>query len=68
MPEGTDILPANAEMTVERIGVTGDTAACDGGVGPLGHPRIYLPLRGGEFMCPYCSRIYYSEDAGHGGH
>ena len=35
------------------------TVACDGGDGPLGHPRVYLTLsRDGEIECPYCSRKY----------
>ena len=35
------------------------TVACDGGDGPLGHPRVYLTLsKEGEIECPYCSRKY----------
>lgn len=41
--------------------------ACDGGGGPLGHPRVYLHLdaRTGQIQCPYCSRLYQygAEDA-----
>jgi uncharacterized Zn-finger protein len=38
--------------------------SCDGGNGPLGHPRIYMTLeRGGEVTCKYCGRRYVS--AGH---
>jgi uncharacterized Zn-finger protein len=34
-------------------------AACNGGGGPLGHPRVYLNLApGGRVECPYCSRLY----------
>jgi uncharacterized Zn-finger protein len=33
--------------------------ACDGGVGPLGHPRVFMTLEhGGEVTCLYCSRLY----------
>ena len=33
--------------------------ACDGGRGPLGHPRVFLAIgEEGEVMCPYCSRLY----------
>ena len=33
--------------------------ACDGGGGPLGHPRVWLTLgTDGEITCPYCSRHY----------
>ncbi|MBL6597360.1 MAG: zinc-finger domain-containing protein, partial [Alphaproteobacteria bacterium] len=33
--------------------------ACDGGNGPLGHPRVFLTIGAeDEVMCPYCSRLY----------
>jgi uncharacterized Zn-finger protein len=33
--------------------------ACDGGDGPLGHPRVFLTIGvENEVMCPYCSRLY----------
>lgn len=50
----------NAE---ETIPVDSRSAACDGGGGPLGHPRVYLSLgREGRVECPYCSRIYTLRD------
>ena len=34
-------------------------AACNGGGGPLGHPRVYLNLSPqGRVECPYCSRLF----------
>jgi uncharacterized Zn-finger protein len=34
-------------------------AACDGGEGALGHPRVYLNLApAGKVECPYCSRLF----------
>jgi uncharacterized Zn-finger protein len=43
----------------EVIYVDGKTAVCDGGVGVLGHPRVYLAIdRSGEVECPYCSRRF----------
>jgi uncharacterized Zn-finger protein len=34
-------------------------AACNGGGGPLGHPRVYLNLAPvGHHECPYCSRQF----------
>ena len=43
----------------EIIPVETTTVACDGGDGPLGHPRVYLTLsKDGEIECPYCSRKY----------
>jgi uncharacterized Zn-finger protein len=44
---------------LETIETDRETVACDGGDGPLGHPRVYLvvdPQDGVE--CPYCSRRY----------
>lgn len=34
--------------------------ACDGGNGPLGHPRVFLHIDSeeGKITCPYCSRTY----------
>ncbi|EKV26881.1 hypothetical protein C882_2105 [Caenispirillum salinarum AK4] len=34
--------------------------ACDGGNGPLGHPRVWLHIRPEtrDIVCPYCSRQY----------
>ncbi len=31
---------------------------CDGGNGPLGHPRVWLRIADGAVVCPYCSRRY----------
>ena len=41
--------------------ITIDTtvAACDGGEGALGHPKVYLNLApSGRAECPYCSRLF----------
>ncbi|GJN91968.1 hypothetical protein Rhopal_004996-T1 [Rhodotorula paludigena] len=44
--------------------VQGKQAACDGGGGPLGHPRIYLNL---QKPGPHaCSGIRYEQDHHHG--
>ena len=33
--------------------------ACNGGGGPLGHPKVYLNLSAdGRVECPYCSRLF----------
>ncbi len=48
----------------ELIEVETDTAGCDGGGGPLGHPMVYLKIEpqtdtgGGGVVCPYCSRHF----------
>ena len=51
----------------ETIHVDDRTVACDGGGGPLGHPRVYLRIVDRDVVCPYCSRRYVlNEGAGHG--
>jgi uncharacterized Zn-finger protein len=43
----------------ETIYIDEMVAVCDGGQGPLGHPRVYLNLGpSGKIECPYCSRLY----------
>ena len=43
----------------ETITIDADVAACDGGSGALGHPRVYLNLApSGKAECPYCSRLF----------
>lgn len=48
---------------VEIIEADSPTVACDGGNGPLGHPRVYLHMDdGGRIDCPYCGRRYVLRD------
>ena len=43
----------------ETIYIDGMVAACNGGGGTLGHPRVYLNLApAGRAECPYCSRLF----------
>ncbi|MBV9523701.1 MAG: zinc-finger domain-containing protein [Alphaproteobacteria bacterium] len=43
----------------ETIYIDSMIAACNGGGGPLGHPKVYLNLAGdGKVECPYCSRLF----------
>jgi uncharacterized Zn-finger protein len=43
----------------ETIYINETVAACNGGGGPLGHPRVYLKLGpAGTVECPYCSRLF----------
>lgn len=39
--------------------------ACDGGVGALGHPRVWLEIDRdtGEVVCGYCDARYVHESA-----
>jgi uncharacterized Zn-finger protein len=43
----------------ETIPVDSNVVACNGGGGPMGHPRVYLNLGAdGRIECPYCSRLF----------
>ena len=43
----------------ETIEIAEMVAACNGGGGPMGHPRVYLSLAPlGRVECPYCSRLF----------
>lgn len=50
----TEIKPFEV-ISVDKLEV-----ACDGGGGPLGHPRVFLHIdqEKGQVLCPYCSRLY----------
>ena len=48
------MVEVNDEVQVDTTSVV-----CDGGLGPLGHPRVYLAIdRSGQVECPYCSRRF----------
>jgi len=43
----------------ETITITTEKLYCDGGDGPLGHPRVFLMMTKGGFVdCPYCRRHF----------
>ena len=47
----------------EIITVDEPVVACDGGNGPLGHPRVYLRMAGEPHVdCPYCGRRYVPKE------
>jgi len=53
----------------ESFEVDNPVVACDGGDGPLGHPRVYLNIgKEGHLECPYCSRRYVLKAGAAGGH
>ncbi len=53
----------------ETIPVDSTVVACNGGGGPLGHPRVYLNLApDGKVECPYCSRLFVLRGKAAGGH
>jgi uncharacterized Zn-finger protein len=44
---------------VETVTVDKAQVACDGGGGPLGHPKVYLNVgKSGEIDCPYCGKHF----------
>jgi uncharacterized Zn-finger protein len=52
----------------EIIEISSTRAACDGGGGALGHPKIYLEMGDERFVeCPYCDRRFVLK-TGAGGH
>ena len=39
--------------------VDSEVFSCDGGDGPIGHPRVFLNMEGKrEIDCPYCGRRF----------
>jgi uncharacterized Zn-finger protein len=61
--------PTPAFGTVERFEVDSRVIACDGGDGPLGHPRVWLRIVEQQIFCPYCSRVFVLKPgAGEDGH
>jgi uncharacterized Zn-finger protein len=43
----------------ETITVDTEKLYCDGGNGPLGHPRVFLTMtKAGTVDCPYCGRHF----------
>jgi uncharacterized Zn-finger protein len=51
--------PSTASQPPETIMVKTPTLFCDGGDGPLGHPRVFLTMTAqGSVDCPYCGRHF----------
>ncbi len=60
---------------IEVLQVNERVVSCDGGMGRLGHPKVYLHMQGplgGEarqVVCPYCSRLFLlTGERAHEGH
>ncbi len=60
---------------IEVLQVNERVVSCDGGMGRLGHPKVYLHMQGplgGEarqVVCPYCSRLFLlTGEPAHEGH
>ncbi len=49
-----------SQSPFEVIEVYDKKVSCDGGSGPLGHPRVYLHIdpETDQVVCPYCSRTF----------
>ena len=48
------------------IAVKGRGTFCDGGDGPLGHPRVFINLdQPGNHACGYCGLRFFQEHTGH---
>jgi uncharacterized Zn-finger protein len=66
-PSGESDAAKRGQMEpTEIIDVDSETVACDGGEGALGHPRVFLNMKGqGQIDCPYCGRrfVLKAEDA-----
>ncbi len=55
-----------ANSAPEVIEVEGHRVACDGGGGPLGHPKVFLEMGDDhQVACPYCGRLYKNTKPGH---
>ncbi|MEO1014656.1 MAG: zinc-finger domain-containing protein [Pseudomonadota bacterium] len=42
----------------EVIYVAKHRISCDGGGGPLGHPKVWYSLEDGRAVCGYCGRLF----------
>lgn len=50
--------PSIAPEPPETIYVAERRIACDGGGGPLGHPKVWYSLVDGRAECGYCDRLF----------
>ncbi|MBR2124325.1 MAG: zinc-finger domain-containing protein [Acetobacter sp.] len=48
---------------IETLHVNTRKFFCDGGLGQLGHPRVWLKIGGRQTVCPYCSRLFILQDS-----
>ena len=56
---GRGSFPDRLMTPFEIIEIDEMVAACNGGGGPMGHPRVFLNLAPtGRVECPYCSRRF----------
>jgi uncharacterized Zn-finger protein len=56
-------MPVEVPETME---VDDTRVACDGGGGPLGHPKVYLEMGDEGFVeCPYCDKRFVLKAEAH---
>lgn len=69
-PDPVPVDPKSALEPPEVVTVDTHRVWCDGGVGALGHPRVYMEMGASGFVeCPYCDRRFVLADPhGRGGH
>ncbi|CAH1779110.1 unnamed protein product [Owenia fusiformis] len=54
---------ADLILEVPPIASQSRVVSCDGGGGPLGHPKVYINLdQEGNHSCTYCGLRFYKED------
>ena len=61
MPDQTnDISDEEGRKSSTNVTVTAQSrVVCNGGGGPLGHPKVFLTLGNDDrVLCPYCSRVF----------
>jgi uncharacterized Zn-finger protein len=48
------------DMIADKKIVNQKDVSCDGGNGPLGHPKVYLQIKHdkSEITCPYCGKEF----------
>ena len=64
-PSPPPVDPLSALEPPEVVVVDSHRVWCDGGVGALGHPRVYMEMGDSAFVeCGYCDRRFVL--AGHG--
>lgn len=60
-------IPTKSSEPPETIYVDDHRVACDGGGGPLGHPKVWYEMGDeGRVECLYCGRLFVQKNDGNG--
>lgn len=46
----------------ETVYTNKNTVSCEGNNPALGHPRVFLKLKDGKVVCPYCSKTFIFQE------